>query len=754
MNLRKPYSDISRHSRCLSIINPQRKSIHLGLVTINLILVLKPVYFIALVLAFSGTVCVSAQPVVPAVRTVKAPLVNGLLDDEVWHLAQPITEFYQREPDQGKPVSEKTEVYILYDDDHLYFGFRCYDEPAKITAKEMARDISLGNDDRVQVIIDTHGDRRTAYWFQIGPRGSIGDAIVSDNGAYLNKEWDGLWTGKARILEYGWEAEIAIPFKTIGFDRANPQWGLKLIRNIIRKLEASYWPEANINTHRFQVSDAGILDGIEGITQGVGLDISPYLAGGIDTRRGIENDTRFTGGVDFFYQITPGLKSSLTINTDFAETEVDDRQINLTRFNIHFPEKRDFFLDGANYFQFGIETEQEGPVARRIIPFFSRRIGLDDNGASIPINYGGKLTGQFNNWNFGLLHINDDRGDDNKSFSVARISHNILKQSSVGVIGTYGNALGGVDNMLAGADLKLASSTFAGNKNISFLFFGLKSSSEEVKGRDGSWGTQFIYPNDLLKLRLGYHEIGRNFNAGVGFVPRTGIRETYGEVMVGPRPGKWGILQALTGISFDRIVSDINVLESQDIQLTPLKIRFISGEEIAFNINRQHENISRNFNIFRDIVIPTDSYSWWRRGVRMKTKGSRALWAESTLQWGDFYDGSKRDVMLGANWKVAVPLFLGARWQSSEVSLPQGNFTANIYQTSLNFLVSPEITLNNYIQYDNASELLGWQSRFQWIVKPGNEIILVWTSRYSNSPDKWQLQESSARIKLKYNIRF
>jgi hypothetical protein len=716
---------------------------------------LRLIYFIAATLFLVlGINQLNGQNTVPAVRTEKAPVINGILDDEVWKLAHPITEFYQREPNPGAPVSEKTEVFILYDDNFLYIGFRCYDDPSKITAKEMARDISLGNDDRVQIILDTHGDRRTAYWFQIGPRGSIGDAIVSDNGAYLNKEWDGLWTGKAKILDYGWEAEIAIPFKTLGFDKANTQWGLKLIRNIIRKLEASYWPEANVNTHRFQVSDSGILDGIEGITQGVGLDISPYVVGGLDHRNGAKGKTKLDGGVDFFYQVTPGLKSSLTINTDFAETEVDDRQINLTRFNLHFPEKRDFFLDGANYFQFGIETEQESPVAKRIIPFFSRRMGLDADGTPIPINYGGKLAGQFKNWNIGVLHINDDRGDYNKSFSVARVSHNIGKQSAVGVIGTYGNSQASNDNMLAGFDIRLASSTFKGNKNISLLMFGLKSSTENISGDDHSWGVQFNYPNDFLKFRLGYHQIGENFNAGVGFVPRTGIRETYGDFMVGPRPGKWGIMQILSGVSFDHILNHENKPETVDLTFIPFRLRFMSGEELTYSVGRQHELLNRDFTIYQGVVIPQAEYNWWSHTLKVKTKGSRNLWSEASYRWGGFFEGKRQDVAAALNWKVAVPLFIGAKFQSSMVDLPQGAFTANIYQTSINFLFSPEITLNNYIQYDNATDIIGIQSRFQWIVKPGNEVALVWTSRFGQPETNWIMNESIARLKLKYNIRF
>lgn len=694
------------------------------------------------------------QPTVPAVRTATPPAINGVLDDAVWKAAVPITDFFQREPEPGAPASEKTEVYILYDDHNLYVGFRCHGDPAKIVAKEMARDISLGNDDRVQIILDTHGDRRTAYWFQVGPRGCIGDAIVSDNGAFLNKEWDGLWMAKAKILEHGWEAEFEIPFKTLGFDKASTRWGLKLIRYVIHRLEADYWPVANINTQRFQVSDAGVLEGIEGITQGVGLDISPFVVGGLDTRRGAGSTSKLDAGLDIFYQITPGLKASFTVNTDFAETEVDDRQINLTRFSLLFPEKRDFFLNGANYFQFGLETEQESPVASRIIPFFSRRMGLDANGVPVPINYGGKITGQFGDWSIGLLHMNDERTGGDQSFSVARVSRNFGSQSSIGIIGTHGNALGSETSTLAGADVKLASSAFRKNKNIALMMFALKSSTGGASGDDYAWGAQFNYPNDFLRFRIGYHDIGDDFTAGVGFVPRTGVRETYGELTVGPRPAKWGIMQVLSGISFDRFVNDRDITETQDVTLTPLKIRFNSGEEVSYLTGVHDEFLESNFRIFEGVVIPAVDHDWRSHTLQFKTKGSRTLWTEAKYRWGGFYQGERRDMMAAAYWKVAVPLFVGAKLQSSEVDLPQGSFTTRILQGSVNLLFSPEMTMNNYIQYDNATDVMGLQSRFQWIVKPGNEIILVWSSRFSEPEGRWVMTDGAARVKLKYNIRF
>lgn len=695
-----------------------------------------------------------SQKTIKAIRISVPPEIDGIVDDAAWESAFAVDEFYQREPFEGKPVSKQTIFYTCYDENNIYFAIKCWDDPDKITAKEMARDVSLGKDDRIQIILDTYFDKRNGYWFQIGPRGSIGDAIVNENGAVLNKEWDGLWTGKAKIRDWGWEAELAIPFKTMGFDKNSRQWGIKFIRNIVNNLEASYWPEANLNAQRFQVSDAGILEGIENITQGIGLDIAPYLVTGVNTKKDEKADPKLTAGVDLFYQITPGLKSSLTINTDFAETEVDDRQINLTRFSLHYPEKRDFFLDGANNFRFGIEGDDTSPVAKSIIPFFSRRMGLDSVGNPIPIHVGAKLTGQVDDWNIGMMYINDGSDYGTNNYSVARVTRNIGAQSSAGIIGTFGNATGSETNNVFGADLKLSTSTFQNNKNVSFYLFGLKSVTQETKGDDVLWGTQVVYPNDLIKARLGYHQIGKNFTAGMGFVPRVNIRERYGELKFGPRPNKWGIMQVEFGGSFDYITNfETGDLETRQYSIQPMGIRLLSGEVFRYSLVSQYEFLTQDFNIFGDFVIPKGVYEWWQQEFKLETKGARNIYGEAAYRFGDFYNGHRNDIKLNLNWKVAVPLFLGGTVTRNNISLPEGSFSANIYQLNANLLFSPNVTLYNYFQYDNKSKSAGWQARFQWIIKPGNEIILAWTSNFKKPEESIIPDESAVRLKLKYNIR-
>jgi len=711
---------------------------------------LKSLLFLSLVISSS---CY-AQPSITAIYVSKAPTIDGRLNDEAWSQAAKVDQLVQREPNPGQPVSERTNFYICYDANFLYVGVKCFDDPQKITAKEMARDVSLANDDRVQIILDTYLDHRNGYWFQIGPRGSIGDATISENGAVFNKQWDGLWEGKARIVADGWEAEMAIPFKTMGFDKYNPDWGIKLIRHIKRKLEMSYWPSANVDSYKFQVSDAGLLVGMNKITQGIGLDISPYGVGGMDTKQDSKNKYVTKAGFDMFYQITPSLKSSLSINTDFAETEVDDRQINLTRFDLLFPEKRDFFLDGANLFSFGIQGDDANSYGKNIIPFFSRRMGLDNNGLPLQINFAAKLTGMINRWNIGIMQVNDDHPTGNSNFSVARISRSFGSESSVGIIGTYGNAISAAENYVGGMDLKLATSKFKGNKNLSLILFGLKSNTKGLSNNDLSWGGTISYPNDFLSFNLGHYEIGQNFVAGMGFVPRTDIKDTYGNIQIAPRPKIKGLLQLFTGMGFNHIINFSNILESRQVNFTPLRIRFKSGEEISYSLAKSYEYLDKQFNIFSTYIIPIGVYDYYRHTLSVITAGSRNLAGDASYTFGDFYNGSRNDINVGVNYKIAVPFFVGARYKQNDVFLPDGNFTARIYSVNANILFSPDITLYNYLQYDNSSKIIGIQARFQWIFKPGKVFIIAWTTKLSQPLERYVMDESALRFKVKYNIRF
>ncbi len=712
---------------------------------------------IALAALFFKPCILFPQSYATVTRTSQAPVIDGVLSDDVWSQAVPVTDFVQREPDNGAHATQDTEIYLLYDDNFFYIGIRCYDDPDKIISREMARDVNLGNDDRVQIIIDTHLDGRSAYWFQIGPRGSIGDAVISANGQGFNREWQGLWDGRASVQPHGWEAEIAIPFKTINFTEGQSTWGVKFIRYIRRNLEAVYWPAANLNNHRFQVSDAGLLKGLEGISQGVGLDINPWTLGGHDKPGRGESPFMVDGGVDIFYQVTPGLRGVLTVNTDFAETEADTRQINLTRFSLHFPEKRDFFLDGANYFNFGIGGERDNPYSQRIIPFFSRRIGLDRSGEQLPIYAGGRFTGQAGDWNVGLVNIFQEKQFDNNNFTAMRVSRNLGRQSAAGMIATLGNAISAGNNALYGFDTRLATSTLGGDKNLAFTAYGMQSVTEtpgNSRSVDNAFGAELNYPNDLFFGRAGFLQIGDEFTAGIGFVPRKGIREYYFSAGAGPRPGRYGILQITSKVDLDHISGSNGLLQSREFKITPLEVRFTTGEELEAEVTFSHESLPEDFNLLGKILIPAGKYDFKTTTLELGSAKQRNLWATFEYEWGGFYQGNRRSYEITAGWQVFVNLFLSAEVERSYLSFPERDIEVGIYRLIMNILFSPRINMFTFIQYDDVTDNAGWQSRFRWIIRPGREVLVAWNSNITDPMDRFAVSESALRFKLKYNIRF
>ena len=698
---------------------------------------------------------VFSQKSVKIFKTDNPPVLDGSLNDDCWQNAAIATDFQQREPNEGQPMTDKTIVYICYDANNLYFGVKCFQDPSTIYGQEMLRDGTVSNDDRFAIMLDTTNDRRNAYFFGIAALGAMEDAIVNRDDGF-GRSWNGIWNAKTTRTNESWDIEFVIPFKTISFDGKSDHFGLLMNRFITKKREWGTWPVGNVNSNQFQISDAGIMEGLEGITQGIGLDVSPYLLTGLDARRDEDTKYKLNAGGEIYYQVTPSLKASVTINTDFAETEADPRQINLTRYSLRLDEKRRFFLEGRNYFGFGFEAPSGITT-----PFFSRTIGLSSDGTPISVNYGAKVTGQISNWNIGMLYISDERDYGNSHFTVGRVKYNLGNlsakfgdQSAIGVISTFGNSLSSDQNNLTGLDLKLASSKFRGNKNIALILYGLKSTTENVKGKDASWGAAFQYPNDFLNFSLGHVEIGENFIAGMGYVPRTNIQETYGSITVGPRLNGKVIRQLTFGGDFDYVTDFSGKLQNQSLNISPIGIRFESGERFNYSLAHKYDFLENDFNIYSTFIIPADEYKWWEHKVSLTTEGSRNLSGGVTYTFGDFYNGSQNVTTLTAKWKAMVHLALGGTYTTNRIELPGGSFTADIYEFNMNFLFNPNLTLFNYFQYDSQSEKIGWQSRFQWIIKPGNEILLAWNSGYTKPLERYSINEGALRFKVKYNFRF
>src|SRR5690349_11813433 len=494
-----------------------------------------------------------ARPMVTAVRLDDGESItlDGRLDEPVWQRAIPAADFKQQIPQTGAPPTEPTEVRFAFTRDALYMGVNCFDdEPNKLLGNTMKRDEGLGADDRFIWEFDTFLDARNGYYFEMNPSGLMADALMSPAGQ-TNREWDGIWNAHVHRSEMGWTIEIEIPFRTLNFDPNAEAWGVNFQRTVRRKNEESYWTGWGLN-QGLRIQYTGLLLGIRDVSQGHGLELRPY---GVATalaspgRGSTATTTNADAGVDLYYSVTPALRANLTVNTDFAQTEVDQRQVNLTQYSLFFPEKRGFFLEGASFFDFAsFENNFNRNVA--VVPFFTRRIGLDANGDPQKIDVGVKLTGQAGRQNIGLMQIRTGRDDGTagEDFTALRVRRNVLRESYVGLLYTRRDArtdeeasafIAPLGTFAAlntlGADFRLGTTTFRANQNMFLTGFYLATTNPAKTGKSGAWGANFEYPNDRYIGRFNYREVQENYDPAVGFTLRNGYRRYAPQARFQPR---------------------------------------------------------------------------------------------------------------------------------------------------------------------------------------------------------------------------
>lgn len=690
--------------------------------------------------------------------------IDGFLNEECWLETESIGELIQREPNPGSPPTEKTEVKVLFNKDSLYIGVYCYDsQPKKIVASSMARDSELREDDRIEIILDPFLDRRNGFFFAVNPLGAMSDSIISENGAYMNREWDTIWDAKARIVEDGWIVEIEIPFKSISFNKNNDSWGFNIARFIRRKLEEDRWCSPSLDIRFVQVSEAGILKGIKGVSQGYGIDVRPYgILGNSWAKENGGNKYPADVGIDLIYRITPNLASCITLNTDFAETEVDERRINLTRFPLFFPEKRTFFLEGAGIFSFG-ESMGFGFRGPDFLPFFSRRIGLaeDDEGnrIQIPIIGGIKLTGKVKDFEIGFLDVATDKYGEipEKNFLIARVKKPLWRESYIGAIFTYGNPEGNKENFLAGFDFRYRTSKFLGNKNFYFLLYGLKTNTEGLKGNDSAFGFSIGYPNDLFEASFSWKQIEKNFNPALGFVYREDIRKAFLSLTFAPRPGKFGIRRMPFELRWNETMDLKNKPLMRNVFLAPVNIEFESGEHIEFNIIPQFDYVDEGYEIFEGIFIPAGEYKQTRYRIQIETASKRPWSIDIMYWWGGFYGGKNNNPQLGLNFRSGKHIVSGIRFEQNRVRLPQGSFTTNIFSLRFDYSFNPRLVLYNFVQYDNKSDNIGINTRLRWTISPGNDIFFVFNRSwidYEGEMKRFVDYTRDIRFKVVYTHRF
>ena len=695
-------------------------------------------------------------------------VIDGSLDEAAWRQAPTIGDLVQRIPVAGAAPTERTEVTLLYDEDNLYIGVMCHDaEPDRVLASQMARDARLNADDRLAIVLDTFRDQSNAFHFATNPAGAMVDGLVFANGE-TNDDWDGIWIVRTARTDAGWSAEFAIPFKTLSFPAGETVWGFNISRTIQRKLEENRWTGARFQTQFFQISEAGRITNLEGLAQGVGLDVRPFIAR-LWPRPDTGGDTVVgKPGVDLFYNITPSLKLSFTANTDFGETEVDARQINLTRFSIFFPEKRTFFLQDAGVFNFattGIDPPGGIPgTGAEIFPFFSRRIGLL-GGQEVPIDYGAKLTGRVGRTEVGMLDVRT-RGvpdADAGNLLVGRVKRNFLEQSYVGAILTNGDPASALSSSTVGVDVRLATSSFlGGNRNMVVNAFGLRSSNEGVADRNASYGFGAQYPNDRFEAQIMWREIQENFDPAIGFVQRRNVRMLRVAGSFNPRPNpSTGIQQMYHDVFYTRFTRlDNGMVESWDIYATLVDWHLNSGDSLhsLFDLNPTYERLFEPFEISPGVVLPAGEYRFMPMRIFFTSAQKRRVQGSVGLTFGNYWSGTAQTLRTGLSYKLPPNFLVSLNVNQTFASLPQGDFVARIYSSSVNYAVSPFLTFSNLIQFDNRSGNLGLQSRVHWTMDPGNDLFFVfgqgWVQDLERGYREFRRQDSRLATKLQYTFRF
>ena len=703
--------------------------------------------------------------------------LDGTLDEPIWMRAIPATDFTQQNPDTGAPATERTEVRLVYNRTTLYIGVTCFDsEPDALLRYQIRRDQFLSADDRFMWVIDPFLTGQTGYHFETNPSGLMGEGLLGSAG--YNREWDGIWNLRVRRTAIGWTLEIAIPFSTLNFDPTATAWGINFQRSVRRKAEESLWTGWALNQGLFRLSNTGLVTGLnENVTQGIGLDVRPYALARAEASP-ITGAPKTTGsaraGIDLFYSITPGLRANFTVNTDFAQTEVDERAVNLTQFALFFPEKRTFFLEGANYFDFGTNASVGiGDAFRRqtdnsLIPFFSRRIGLDENAVPQTINYGARLIGQVGQrLDVGVLQVQTadepDRGAAGEHFTTLRVKQRLFRQSYVGVLYTGRDRRDAASPLLQtmGADFQLATSAFRGSKNLSAGGFVLNTTNPLNTGRNAAYGLRMDYPNDRWNAGVAYRVVEEHFRPALGFMTRTsGYTRYLPYLNFSPRP---------TG---SRVVRRFGFTADADLQLgsdnewltrlwtlTLLNVDFQSEDSVSFLVLPEYERLHADFRVnARDtIALPRGrEYSFVRYRLTGQTANRRVLAVVPTIEWGGFYSGTRRQISLDLTMRLHPGLIIYTSTEINRVVLPETRFTTQLVRLTPEVAIGQWVSLVNTVQYDSVSRVLGWQSRFRWIVTPGNDVYVVYTHNWLDDPvrDRLLTLNRQAATKLLYTRRF
>ncbi|MDH3648235.1 MAG: carbohydrate binding family 9 domain-containing protein [Saprospiraceae bacterium] len=683
--------------------------------------------------------------------------IDGIIDEAAWASAPVAKDLVTTEPVEGAVPSGQTLVRVLASTKALIIGVDCrYNDPDQIVSYSKLRDTDLRNEDHVRIVIDPFLDGQSGYIFGVNASGARYDALVSNRGESENEEWDAVWEAATSRHASGWSLEIRIPIQSISYKKELDRWAFNLERRIEHNQETIRWANAKVDQWFIQTSRAGYITNLPVFDYGLGLNIRPSLI--LNAEREGDETTQISldPSVDLGIRLSPNVQATVTVNTDFAETEVDTRQTNLTRFPLFFPEKRAFFLEGSDIFEFGVGLS--GRRSRQIVPFFSRRLGLYE-GEQVPIQAGAKINGRIGNSGFGGLvaRTRDFNYEENDfpgaTMGLFRFRQNVLGESSVGVIGMFGDPQGRMGSYSGGGDFTFQTTRFRGDKNLIAGVWGLRTGRDDLPAPQYSYGVKVDYPNDLWDVSLTYIRIGEDFDPSLGFVSRTGIHFARVGATYAPRP-RWSWLRQMRNQLFLTLYTDLTgEWESYSIFTAPINWRLESGDKVEFKFNPKGERLIEGFEIAEGVLIPEGSYHFIRYSLEADLAAKRKFNGKLEWKFGPFYGGSLHEFEARWNWNPSALLTFEISAMHNIGRLPFGDFDQTLVGTRVRFNVTPDLQLNSFFQYDTDSRELGVNARIHWIFDPQGDFFLVYNHNTFYRPSEQRFLGNQLLAKVRYNFR-